>query len=257
MALSKLPDLAGERAYCVVMHDVAPATWNKCQRLLDALREVASFPATLLLVPHYHHGELAAAHADFCRAMAHCQEAGDELVLHGLYHQDDAPTTSAFDLIKRHYYTASEGEFATLSKHEAARRIDVGLRWFESEGFKASGFVAPAWLASEGTWQALDDTRLSYSTTLSTLKVLHGGPLLRAQSLVFSSRSAWRRVVSHAVAEVVASRLRHAPLVRFGLHPIDADYSHVVRHWQSLLERFAKSHQPTTKRDFVERLVAA
>jgi predicted deacetylase len=264
MARSKLPELRPElrpellteRCYCVVMHDVAPATWSKCQRLLAALREVASFPATLLLVPHYHHGEVAAAHPEFCRAMADCQSAGDELVLHGLYHQDDAPTVGAFDLIKRHYYTASEGEFATLSKHEAARRIDVGLRWFEEEGFKASGFVAPAWLASEGTWQALDDTGLKYSTTLSTLKVLHGGPLLRAQSLVFSSRSAWRRVASHAVAEIVASRLRRAPLVRFGLHPIDADYKNVVRHWQSLLERFAKSHQPTTKSAFVERLGA-
>ena len=87
--------------------------------------------------------------------------------------------------------------------------------------------------------------------------MLHGGPLIRAQSLVFSSRSAWRRLVSHAVVEIVASRLRHARLVRFGLHPIDADYDHVVRHWQSLLERFAKSHQPTTKRDFVERLSAS
>jgi predicted deacetylase len=214
MAPSKQP----EQSFCVVMHDVAPATWNKCRRLLDALREVAAFPATLLLVPHYHHGELAAAHADFCRAMADCQTSGDELVLHGLYHQDDVPTTSPYDVLKRRYYTAG--------------------------------------LASAGTWQALDDTQLKYSTTLSTLKVLHGGPLIRAQSLVFSSRSAWRRLVSHAVVEIVASRLRHARLVRFGLHPIDADYDHVVRHWQSLLERFAKSHQPTTKRDFVERLSA-
>lgn len=253
MAPSKPP----EQSYCVVMHDVAPATWNKCRRLLDALREVAAFPATLLLVPHYHHGEQAAAHPDFCRAMANCQAAGDELVLHGLYHQDDVPTTSSYDVLKRHYYTAGEGEFAMLAKDEAAARIDVGLRWFEQEGFKASGFVAPAWLASAGTWQALDDTNLKYSTTLSTLKVLHGGPQVRAQSLVFSSRSAWRRVASHAVAEIVARRLRHAPLVRFGLHPIDADYPDVVRHWQRLLERFAKSHQPTTKRDFVERLSAA
>ena len=254
MALSKLPELSRPRSYCVVMHDVAPATWSKCRWLLDALREVTEFPATLLLVPHYHHGEVAAAHPDFCRAMAACQSAGDELVLHGLYHQDDVPTVGAFDLIKRHYYTAGEGEFATLAKDEAAARIEVGLRWFQQEGFKASGFVAPAWLASAGTWQALDDTTLSYSTTLSTLKVLHGGPLVRAQSLVFSSRSPWRRVASHAVAEIVARRLRRAPLVRFGLHPIDADYRHVVRHWQSLLERFARSHQPTTKRDFVERL---
>ena len=113
----------------------------------------------------------------------------------------------------------------------------------------------PRGLPASGTWQALEDTNLKYSTTLSTLKVLHGGPLLRAQSLVFSSRSAWRRVASHAVAEVVAQRLRHAPLVRFGLHPVDADHERVVRHWQSLLERFSKSHQPTTKRDFVQRLI--
>jgi predicted deacetylase len=157
------------------MHDVAPATWQRCKKLLDALREVASFPATLLLVPRYHHSAPAALDKNFCSIMSQCQSNGDELVLHGLYHQDDVATTGTMDLLKRQIYTAGEGEFATLSKEEAARRIDEGLQWFASEGFKASGFVAPAWLASPGTWQALEATSLRYSTTLSGLHVLKHG----------------------------------------------------------------------------------
>jgi len=205
-------------------------------------------------VPRYHHEPAAALDQDFCSTMRRCQADGDELVLHGLYHQDDVPTAGTMDLLKRQIYTAGEGEFAALDKHEAAARIHEGLAWFEAEEFEVSGFVAPAWLASPGTWQALADTPLQYTTTLSGLHLLKDGTELAAQSLVFSSRSIWRRAVSHVVAEAVAFHLRHAPLVRFGLHPIDADYPHVVKHWQRLLQRFSKTHRPTTKRDFVRGL---
>jgi predicted deacetylase len=236
------------------MHDVAPATWQRCSYLLDALREVAAFPATLLIVPHYHHGVPAGDDPAFLEAMDDCIASGDELVLHGLYHQDQVPTSGAFDLIKRHYYTAGEGEFATLSQEDARQRIEAGLELFRKQAWDVSGFVAPAWLASPGTWAALDDTALEYTTTLGGLHLLHDRGSVKSQSLVYSARSRWRRVVSYAVVEAVALHLRRAPLVRFGLHPVDAEYPSVVRHWQSLLERFRRSHAATTKRAYVEAL---
>ena len=236
------------------MHDVAPATWQRCSYLLDALREVASFPATLLVVPQYHHGVPAQSDPAFLEAMNRCVLAGDELVLHGLYHQDQAPTSGALDLIKRHYYTAQEGEFATLSKAEAKARIAQGLDLFRAQRWEVTGFVAPAWLASEGTWAALEDSPLDYTTTLGALHLLHQRRSIRSQSLVYSARSRWRRIVSYPVVEAVAWHLRRAPLVRFGLHPVDADFPKVIRHWQSLLHRFCKSHQATTKRSYVARL---
>jgi predicted deacetylase len=237
------------------MHDVAPATWQRCCYLIDALREIAPFPATLLVVPQYHHGVAAQDDRHFLDAMNQCIDRGDELVLHGLYHQDLVPTKGTLDLIKRQYYTAGEGEFATLSQAEAQRRIADGLALFASQGWDVSGFVAPAWLASPGTWAALEDSKFTYTTTLSGLHLLHGRGRIKAQSLVYSARSSWRRALSRVVVEAVAWHLRQAPLVRFGLHPIDAEYPLVVRHWQRLIERFARTHQATTKRGFVQTLM--
>ena len=46
-------------ALCVSIHDVAPATWELCAKLFDAIRDVADIPVTLLVVPAYHHREEA------------------------------------------------------------------------------------------------------------------------------------------------------------------------------------------------------
>ena len=46
---------AGQRhAMSVTLHDVAPATQARCERLLAALERIAPMPFTLLVVPYYH-----------------------------------------------------------------------------------------------------------------------------------------------------------------------------------------------------------
>ena len=43
-----------EHMLCVSIHDVAPATWSDCLRLVEAVRAVADIPLTWLVVPHHH-----------------------------------------------------------------------------------------------------------------------------------------------------------------------------------------------------------
>ena len=56
------------------------------------LDEAGAPPLSLLVVPHYHY---RAPHAGAIRAFLRAMEArlarGDELVLHGCFHVDDAP----------------------------------------------------------------------------------------------------------------------------------------------------------------------
>ena len=65
------------RWLAVSMHDVAPATWERCQRVLAAIREVADIPVTLLVVPAYH-GQCSAQPA-FEAQMTARSHRGDEL----------------------------------------------------------------------------------------------------------------------------------------------------------------------------------
>lgn len=154
------------RALCVVIHDVAPATWPDCLRLLQAVREVGDIPLTWLVVPRWHG---SAARSPVAEAALGCMLAdGHELALHGYTHLDTAARTSGWrSRFLRGVYTEGEGEFAALDVNEAQRRIALGRAWFDERGWPVSGFVPPAWLLGAGAWEALRSHPFVYTTTWS------------------------------------------------------------------------------------------
>jgi uncharacterized protein len=240
------------RWLCVSLHDVAPVTWTHCQRVLDAVREVADIPLTLLVVPAYHGACSAQPH--FEQAMSTQLAAGHELALHGYFHVDPQLPDGVIDWLRRRVYTAGEGEFVALSASEASERMTLGARWFEANGWPLAGFVAPAWLLGAGAWRALrtrDD--LQYTSTLTQLFVLPEAHSIRAPCLTYSVRSAWRRPTSIAWNTMMAALTRRAPVLRIGLHPYDAESRAVRRSWQRLLERALTDRVAVTKAEFVRR----
>ena len=236
---------------CVSLHDVAPRTLDACRRIADAVARVdAGLPLTLLVVPQYH-GDTAVT-PSFAGWIADRIAHGDELALHGWTHRDeaDAPRTPGARA-RRCMYTAGEGEFSALSREDAAVRIERGRLWFAERGWRADGFVAPAWLASPGTWDALRDSEFLYTTTLSRLHLLRRGIALRAPSVVYSTRSAWRRSASRAWNAALARASASLPLVRVGFHPADIEYPHVMSQALSLVERLSQDRKALTKSAFV------
>src|SRR5205814_410239 len=193
---------AMKAALCVVLHDVAPATHAACERTLHAVRDVADVPVTLLAVPRYHCEPSPAAFGEWLRERS---AAGDEVALHGYTHIDEGVPRNFVDHLRRRHYTRGEGEFADLSITEAMRRLTAGVRWFARQRLPLQGFVAPAWLMSLGTWEALRWLDLSYTCTLRRLVLLPDRRHLTSQSLVYSSSSAWRRQASLAWNAAVAA----------------------------------------------------
>lgn len=196
------PPLMQVRWLCVSMHDVSSATWERCKRVLAAVRAVADIPVTLLVVPAYH-GSSTRPDAAFVHALRQLQAQGHELALHGYAHLD--PHTSQIRRqagrgtggheyastiprllspidrggrgvvahLQRHVYTEGEGEFSALDEADARLRLQLGLDWFAEQGWTPDGFVAPAWLMSRGAWRALLALRrFKYTTTLSRFHVL-------------------------------------------------------------------------------------
>jgi predicted deacetylase len=238
---------------CVSIHDVAPATWDECARLAQALRSVADIPLSWLVVPHYHqHG-----HDDrWMRAGldAACAR-GDELVLHGYTHLDtERPAGGMRERFLRGVYTRSEGEFSALTASEARRRIGLGLEWFRARGWQAPGFVAPAWLLGPGAWEALPDFGFSYTTTFTRFHLLGEGISVFSPSLVYTARNRTGRALSPVAASVAARLLARAPLMRLSLHPPDVRHPRLVAHAQRLVERLLASHTAVTKAACAQRL---
>jgi predicted deacetylase len=241
----------------VSIHDVAPATWPDCLRLVQAIRAVADIPLTWLVVPHYHFRpeRSAAMEAGLDAALAR----GDELALHGYSHLDTEANGGGLRArFLRNVYTRREGEFAALSHQEARRRLDLGLDWFAERGWTPSGFVPPAWLLGEGAWQALRESPFAYTTTFSHFHVLHGGagPVepVKSPSMVYAARNRSGRWLSPRVADATAAMLADAPLIRFSLHPPDARYPELMRHTQRVLERLLVRRSAVTKAECAQRL---
>src|SRR5262249_3238244 len=128
-AVARRAGCAVTQQLCIELHDVAPATWPRCERLLALIDAGGRPPATLLAVPNYHGQGALRRSPTLVRTLQRRIDHGDEIVLHGYFHHDDAaPARSPQAWLRRNVLTAGEGEFAALPRDEAARRIRRGWR---------------------------------------------------------------------------------------------------------------------------------
>ena len=163
--------------------------------------------------------------------------------------------------MRRHWYTAGEGEFAGIDHTEALRRLKAGRRWFARREWPVRGFVAPAWLLSEGTWHALLRQPFGYTCTRTSLFALPYGladlpvRVLHARSIVYSTRTAWRRVVSRPWNALVAQQERRRGWMRFELHPSDIEHRAVCESALRLVsDAVDEGREPLTLGSIAERL---
>lgn len=233
---------------CIALHDVAPATWPQCSTLLDLLGDLRCTAITLLVVPDYHgRGRIADAPL-VVRALDRCIEHGAEIALHGYSHYDSAsPPRGVADWWRRRVLTAGEGEFSALTVACAAERIERGRRELAGLGWPVRGFVAPAWLASAGTWQALRQSHWRYTATRQALHDLDRLRRIPAPALSISTRSLWRRNASRAWLRGMRVALRARPLLRLALHPADACHADALHDWRWLVDLFLEERVAVTK----------
>ena len=250
-------DSSVQRSLMLVLHDVAPETWADYQPFVEAVDAMGDVPMTWLVVPDFHHRNALARSPVFCRLLERRLARGDELALHGFYHCDDGPAPSGLqDFFMRRVYT-HEGEFYGLDEQEALQRLEAGLATFAEQGWPVAGFVAPAWLMSEGTRQALRRLPLRYTSTPQHLYRLPDFTAIAAPGLVWSARSAWRRGMSRMVCDWQARRWREANTLRLGLHPVDMRHADSRDYWlRTVATLLDQGRAPLTKSAWLERQVA-
>jgi predicted deacetylase len=246
-------------AVAITIHDASPATWHECRELLAMLDDAGAAPVSILVIPHYHHRARVAADRAFVDAMHERLARGDELVLHGYYHVDDAPAPRTLRAwLDRRVLTRREGEFAALDAHAAAWRIGRGVALFERMGWPLAGFVPPAWLLSDGTRAALAQCahRFDYVTVRGGMFHLPEWRFERIPNLCYSPDSRLRRLASAGLIRRELRRAKTAPLLRLSLHPQDARVPSVLRHWQRLVVDALAVRTPLTKGEWARRVKA-
>ena len=236
------------------MHDVAPATWPLCARLIAEMDALGPIPLTLLVVPWFHRGQRMEEDPEFVHAINRRRDRGDEIALHGYTHRDEEPVESnPYAFLMRRFYTCGEGEFAAVSQEQAHRRISEGLQRMRKLGWTPAGFVAPAWLLSSGARVALSTLPLAYTSGLDAFYRLPDFTRVATPTLVYSSRSGWRRTASCVRNASLFGRSGNAPLLRFALHPADAAHPGLAAQIRQLIARALESRQAMTKHGWLLR----
>jgi uncharacterized protein len=240
------------RALAVSVHDVSPLTREAVEVMLADLAAAGVGVTSLLVVPDHHHRADIDEDPGFLAWLREKEAAGHEIVLHGFYHRREAGAAGglARKIVTEHY-TAGEGEFYDLGYEEARGRMARGREMLTAAGLEVVGFIAPAWLLGDEAERAAKNLGFAYTTRLGGVRDLRSGEWTASQSLVWSVRSGWRRVVSRGWNAWLAARLRKNPLARLGLHPPDWRYDRIRRQALRLAREAVRDREVIRYRDWV------
>ena len=240
------------RNLVVSIHDVSPLTQASCARILDDLREIGVLITSLLIIPNHHQRAPVIDHQEFQGWLKTKVHEGHEPILHGYFHARSPKNTDA-GIVKftNQFYTAGEGEFYDLDRSEASRRLQWGLNDLSFLQRPISGFVAPAWLLGFEAEAAVRQVGFRYITTVGSVDVFDGLHRYVSRSLVWSTRSPWRRVVSLAWNQGLVSRLRDRSLLRIAIHPSDREIPMVWSQVKSVLASALEERRPLTYEKFI------
>jgi predicted deacetylase len=241
------------RALVVSIHDVSPLTCKLIVAMVDDLTAAGVDQAALLAIPNHHSKAPIREDPEFCDWLRRSAQR-HEVVLHGYFHSRPPSASGWWNTFITEYYTAREGEFHDLSESEATLRLTRGKREFAELGLEPRGFIAPAWLLGPEAERAVRSVGFEYTTTLRTFKDLGTGRQTLSQSLVWSVRNAWRRIVSLCWNRLLARSLRRAPLLRIGLHPVDWQHGAVRRQALHLVCSALAAREAITYEGWLSRL---
>lgn len=187
----------------VALHDVEPATFEKCALIRDWLDDLGVPAVTLLVIP------AADGHPFYQRSpqleawLRERRAAGDAIAQHGFRHA-------------RHGHSRGSAEFAGLRPGEAHERVLAGRRLMVLAGLEPSGFVAPGYVYTRGLRQALRNS-FDWWATQMRCRTSDGYALVPAYG--FDSSSRIRCAAASALLRTGAPAAR--ALLRLDLHPAD------------------------------------
>jgi predicted deacetylase len=138
----------------VAVHDVEPATFERCALIRDWLGDHGVDRATLLVIPARDLHPLAERSPQMAAWLNERASRGDAIAQHGFHHQRARPSGFSARVALRPE-RARCAEFLDLDQSEAKRAVDAGWRVLKLAGVEPDGFVAPAYAYTNSLRQAL------------------------------------------------------------------------------------------------------
>lgn len=253
MLATAYPTAMSTRMLLASIHDVGPRFEREVDGLAERLdRLLGSARFAMLVVPdHWDKAPLSAAPA-YRRRLREWAEAGVEMFVHGWNHRDAAPAGSvSVNSLARKHMTAGEGEFAALSRAAALDRMVRARAVVEDAiGLAATGFIAPAWLYSDGTRAALADAGFALAEDhFRVWRPGDGAVLARGPVITWASRSRGRQLSSRLAAGAARHLLGRQRVVRVAVHPGDTGVPALLASIDATFAALRRNHTPARYND--------
>lgn len=130
------------RNIAVALHDVEPATFDRCALIRDWLSDHGIDRVTLLVIPARDLHPLYQRRPDMAEWLRDCACRGDAIAQHGFHHQRARRPATSVAVRGR---GRGEAEFVGMARDDTRRAVEAGGRVLKLAGIEARGFVAPAY----------------------------------------------------------------------------------------------------------------
>jgi predicted deacetylase len=132
------------RKIAVALHDIEPATFERCALIRDWLDDHGVGRVTLLVIPARDLHPLGERSPEMAGWLADRRRTGDSIAQHGFRHEHlHRGAFSGRTLLPAR--SRRSAEFVGLDGDETRRAVDAGWRVLKLAGIEPDGFVAPAY----------------------------------------------------------------------------------------------------------------
>ena len=222
------------RCIAVALHDVEPATFERCALIRDWLDDHGIERVTLLVIPAPDLHPFHDRRPEMVDWLAECVARGDAIAQHGFQHRASAAAPRRSN---------PAAEFLGLDGDETRRAVEAGRRVLRLAGVRPRGFVAPAYAYTGALRQVLTAT-FDWWAGVWSVHDRHGGR--RSPALALGTSGPVRRALSPPF--VRAGAVLPQRTIRLDLHPADFDHAGHVRAVEHVLQK-AHGRQAVTYDD--------
>ena len=231
----------------VALHDIEPATFERCALIRDWLYDHGVDRVTLLVIPARDLHPLGERSPAMTSWLAERRRAGDSIAQHGFLHEQlrrgafSAPTLAR---VRSH----RSAEFVGLDGEETRRAVDAGWRVLKLAGLEPDGFVAPAYAYTPALRRLLPGKFRWWASLMGIHRTLaltdEDQRRLLAPAWGMGTASPMRRVISPAL--IRAGSLVCGETMRLDLHPADLRHPRHMMALEWVLNRAGGSRQAIT-----------
>jgi predicted deacetylase len=227
----------------VALHDIEPATFERCALIRDWLDDHGVGRVTLLVIPARDLHPLGERSPEMAGWLAERRRRGDSIAQHGFQHEQLSHRHTPLGARSRR-----AAEFAGLDGAETRRAVEAGWRVLKLAGIEPDGFVAPAYAYTRALRRVLPAKFRWWAGLLRlhrTSAARDGDPRQRlAPAWSMGTESSLQRMLSPSI--IRAGSLLCGNTLRLDLHPADLQHPRHMLALEWVLHRAGRRREAIT-----------